>query len=373
MANTEGPSNPSPPTVKRLFAVSGNSCAFPTCPSPLIDLETGSVICQICHIRGKKPGAPRYDDTQTNEERHGFENLILLCNIHHKIVDDDEATFTVERLIQMKQDHEARNGSKPADKALSERIVGLLINNAAQGSVITSYGQQGGQTAHTIINYHGHSMADEPVQLDAKLDMVTDLEMIRALGCPGMRLTVICRSSRQAKIKSAHLLIDNVKALDAFEKGFDAKFPHTPLEGSTEVLDVELIPLSRPNSQEGSILNLDDVVRFFYPLPVMSTGFALRAKPDDLSITIIQFDNTERTILTGQKIKSVLEDVFRIFHKKPGECNATVTLSVRVKSTTPLGPEVADLMGKVNPNPVSFTRPDDKQTTRSEEKPSSPE
>jgi hypothetical protein len=95
MATNAGPKEPSRPTVKRLFALSGNRCAFPRCSTPLVDPQSGSIVGEVCHIKGEKPGAARYDPNQSNEERHGFDNLILLCNVHHKVADDDEAVYTV--------------------------------------------------------------------------------------------------------------------------------------------------------------------------------------------------------------------------------------------------------------------------------------
>ena len=40
---------PSQRTIKRLFAVSGNRCAFPNCQTHLSD-EHGIIIGEICHI-----------------------------------------------------------------------------------------------------------------------------------------------------------------------------------------------------------------------------------------------------------------------------------------------------------------------------------
>ena len=82
-------------TKKRLFAVSGNKCYFPNCNIPLVDLESGTITGEICHIKGKKPGSPRYDPKQSNEERHGFENLLLMCSLHHKVIDDDPDSYTI--------------------------------------------------------------------------------------------------------------------------------------------------------------------------------------------------------------------------------------------------------------------------------------
>jgi hypothetical protein len=361
MATNDGPREPSRPTVKRLFAVSGNLCAFPKCSTPLVDPKSGSIVGEICHIKGDKPEAARYDATQTNQQRHGFDNLILLCNVHHKIVDDDDVAYTAERLLQMKQQHESRHiGPSPVDEATAERFITVAItNNTEQGSVITSRGQTGGQTAHSIRNYYASPTTEELVQLEAKLDMASDLQLISAIGCPGMRLTVICRSSRPAKIQSAHLLIDDVDVMGGFQQGFGADFGYTPLEGSTQTMDVTLIPLTQPNSQEGYILNRDDVARFFYPLPMPSTTLALRAKPENLSIAVEFFDDTEQVVLTGRPIKDTLEGVFHLYQKRYGHLNVPITISVRVKSTTPPGPEMADLIGKVNPNYVPIAKPDD--------------
>lgn len=361
MSSSPGPKEPSRPTVKRLFAVSGNRCAFPKCATPLVDPQSGSVVGEVCHIKGDKPGAARYDPNQTNEERHGFDNLLLMCNVHHKVIDDDEAAYTVERLVQMKKDHETRHASPPpVDDATAERFVAVALTNCTvEGSVITTHGQSGGQTAHTIHNYYGAPKTEEAIQLEGKLDTASELELINAIGCPGMRLTVICRGSRPAKIQSAHLLIDDVDVMGGFQQGFGADFAYTPLQGSTQTMDVTLIPLSRPNAQEGYVLNRDDVARFFYPLPMPSTMLALRAKPEHLSMVVEFFDDSEQVLLTGQPIKDVLESLFHVYQKRPGHVNVPIRLSVRVKSTTPPGPEMADLIGKVNPNYVPVAKPTD--------------
>jgi len=364
MAMSEGPKEPSRPTMKRLFAVSGNLCAFPKCSTPLVDPQSESIVGEICHIKGDKPGAARYDSAQTNEQRHGFDNLVLLCNVHHKIVDDDDTAYTVERLCQMKQHHESRHtGTSPVDEATADRFITVAISNSTvQGSVIASHGQTGGQTAHTIHNHYGSMAEKDAIQLEGKLDPAIDLELISAIGCPGMRLTVICRSSRPAKIQSAHLLIDDVDVMGGLQQGFGADFGYTPLEGSTQTMDVTLIPLSRPNSQEGYVLNRDDVVRFFYPLPMPSTALALRAKPENLSIMVEFFDDTEQVLFTGQPVKDVLESLFHVYQKRHGQLKGPIQIAVRVKSTTPPGPEMADLIGKVNPNYVPMAKPTDEPT-----------
>jgi hypothetical protein len=147
---------PSRPTVKKLFTFSGNLCAFPKCKMPVVYPGTDSIVCEICHIKGEKPTAPRWDASQTDEERHGFDNLILLCGVHHKVIDDDEDAYTVERLRKMKADHEAKFKGAGVDDSLAERVAVLIQNNAITGgSIIHTQSQSGGQTAHSIVNQYG--------------------------------------------------------------------------------------------------------------------------------------------------------------------------------------------------------------------------
>jgi hypothetical protein len=99
-------SGPSATTIKRLFALSGNRCAFPGCTHTLFD-QNGTLIADVCHIAGDKPGAKRHDPLQTAAQRQGFNNLIVLCANHHRIVDSDETTYTRPALRAMKRVHEA--------------------------------------------------------------------------------------------------------------------------------------------------------------------------------------------------------------------------------------------------------------------------
>ncbi|MBN2023636.1 MAG: tetratricopeptide repeat protein [Pirellulales bacterium] len=133
MAKANGPTRPSERTVKRLFALSGNQCAFPGCDRHLVDPTSGSVLGQICHIKGDKEGAARYDASQTNRERHGFDNLILLCGVHHKIIDDDGQTYTVDRLREMKATHETQHRDAPVsmNHATAKQFI-LNISNVVQ-------------------------------------------------------------------------------------------------------------------------------------------------------------------------------------------------------------------------------------------------
>jgi hypothetical protein len=167
-------SSPTIRTVKRLFALSGNECAFPNCSTPLIDKQSKSVIGQICHIKGEKPKAPRYDPKQTNKQRHSFDNLILLCSAHHKVVDDDESAYTVEDLLNMKHNHESiHEGNWEIDKEMSEKFTKAAISECnVDGSILVMNEKNLGQVAHNITNIiEIKKPDDEELILDAKLKM----------------------------------------------------------------------------------------------------------------------------------------------------------------------------------------------------------
>ena len=82
-----------------------NKCAFPNCDLPIME-ETGTVTGLVCHIKGRNKGGPRYDPKQTNKERHAFENVILMCARHSKVIDSESERYTVELLQEMKTQRE---------------------------------------------------------------------------------------------------------------------------------------------------------------------------------------------------------------------------------------------------------------------------
>lgn len=68
--------------LKRLFALSRNVCAFPACDQRLADPAWPSVQAEICHIAGLQEGSARFDPLMSDEERNGYENLLLLRLSH---------------------------------------------------------------------------------------------------------------------------------------------------------------------------------------------------------------------------------------------------------------------------------------------------
>jgi hypothetical protein len=66
-----------------------------------------SVLGQECHIVGEENAAksPRGLNLLPLDQRNLFDNLILLCRDHHKIIDDQPDKYTIEELHRIKNEH----------------------------------------------------------------------------------------------------------------------------------------------------------------------------------------------------------------------------------------------------------------------------
>lgn len=90
---------------KVLWAKSGNKCAF--CQKELTKIQFGvTTICgEECHIVSQKPKGPRHKILKNYDVA---DNLILLCQEHHKMIDDNPEKFSEEYLKKLKAMHESK-------------------------------------------------------------------------------------------------------------------------------------------------------------------------------------------------------------------------------------------------------------------------
>lgn len=80
------------------------------------------------HIVADKSGGPRGESILSSEDRDRYPNLILLCQEHHKTIDDDPAAWPAEKLHVIKADHEmwvatALDGEADADTEIYRDLV----------------------------------------------------------------------------------------------------------------------------------------------------------------------------------------------------------------------------------------------------------
>src|SRR6266404_246752 len=92
-------------TRKILWVKAGGRCSI--CQVQLVtegtDTDDPSVFGEEAHIVGQSPNGPR---AGIISDVDSYANLILLCRKHHKQVDDQVGYYTVERLKEIKRQHE---------------------------------------------------------------------------------------------------------------------------------------------------------------------------------------------------------------------------------------------------------------------------
>ncbi len=94
-------------TVAKILALkSGNVCAAPGCSQKLAvdgnNISGVSVLGEMAHIAGEKPGAARYDPAMTQAQRNAYSNLLFLCPTHHTQIDKPGNTYSVAMLAGWK-------------------------------------------------------------------------------------------------------------------------------------------------------------------------------------------------------------------------------------------------------------------------------
>lgn len=96
--------------ITGLVSLSQGTCYWPGCDEPIVRFVDGRPVnnFETAHIRAANKGGRRYVGDMDDKERNSFSNLVLLCLVHHKIIDklqpDD---FTIETLQNWKSIREA--------------------------------------------------------------------------------------------------------------------------------------------------------------------------------------------------------------------------------------------------------------------------
>lgn len=148
-------------------------CAFPECRRALVEdaseTDDPTLVGENCHIFAEKDDGPRGDPTMPVDDRNRYGNLILLCNVHHKIIDDQVATWTVQRLRQLKQSHEA----------WVEESLGLDRVKLRDDTIYADYVDEWAQLAHLEIWTGWSSFILGSGQPRIRVEVDADLETLR--------------------------------------------------------------------------------------------------------------------------------------------------------------------------------------------------
>ena len=133
--------NASAHTIAKLWAKASGRCEYDGCnkllyKDDLTSTEINSAF--VAHIVAASPDGPRGDVTQSAKLVDDIDNLMLLCNEHHRLIDHEGlAEHPVERLRVMKKKHE-------------DRIRMVTEIDAAKVSIPVVYGTNIGKDAVSI-------------------------------------------------------------------------------------------------------------------------------------------------------------------------------------------------------------------------------
>jgi len=96
-----------------LWTRAGGNCQYSGCNKPLLgDIISGAEklnTAYIAHIVAAAPDGPRGDPERSHTLADNIDNLMLLCDVHHRLIDrEDVAGHPEARLLEIKAAHEAR-------------------------------------------------------------------------------------------------------------------------------------------------------------------------------------------------------------------------------------------------------------------------
>lgn len=160
-------------TRKLLWGRSGTRCAI--CQCELIMDSTPeddeSVVGDECHIVARESGGPRNDPNVPKEKLDQYDNLIILCRVHHKMVDDQENTYSVERLRRIKKEHEqwVRETLNPSCEKLKAGYKNQKDSNSPKYlSRLTT----GKELINVLSNSHAYDFDHDELESKDEVDLV---------------------------------------------------------------------------------------------------------------------------------------------------------------------------------------------------------
>jgi len=130
-----------PLDMKILWAKAAGRCSMQQCRKRLVADASQAVpsknilIGENCHIVADKNNGPRGKSNLPKKDRDRYPNLILLCRNHHGVVDKDPAAWPIEKLHQVKADHElwVETQLAQSEQTIEDQLYSMLVNAATEG------------------------------------------------------------------------------------------------------------------------------------------------------------------------------------------------------------------------------------------------
>ena len=135
-----------PPHIcKMLWGKAAGRCQYRGCNAPLhIDPTTKKLMNRsyVAHIIADSPSGPRGDKELSPKLAKAMENVMLLCDAHHRLIDvTDVAGHSVSLLQEMKKEHEERIELATSVQSERHSLVVLYGSNIGEHNYPISYEQ----------------------------------------------------------------------------------------------------------------------------------------------------------------------------------------------------------------------------------------
>jgi len=156
-----------------LWAISGGRCEYEGCNKVLhTDILTKKMYnsAYVAHIVADEPNGPRGDINRSKSQSDDINNLMLVCDVHHRLIDKvDVAGHPESRILEMKKKHE-------------NRIMRLTSIAPELSSEIILYGANIGNH-NSLLSYHSacetifpdfYPASNDAIELGVKNTALTD-------------------------------------------------------------------------------------------------------------------------------------------------------------------------------------------------------
>lgn len=200
-------------TRKLLWGRSGNRCVI--CKRELVvagtPFDDPSIVGEECHIVSSQVNGPRYDPSFPKEQIDSYENLLLLCRTHHKMIDDQCETFSADILRQMKANHEKWVSERLSEEDIPKKIRIRRVKENIPTFLVRL--TEGNQVMKVAIGTCAFSFDHDELHSDEEVDLIANfLQLIQDIGDMGAELDA------SDKVRIGYELTQELKKLE--EMGF---------------------------------------------------------------------------------------------------------------------------------------------------------
>jgi hypothetical protein len=162
-------------TRKILWARSGNRCAI--CRRELVVEATtddpAAIVGDECHIISKRSTGPRgVLGVEYHAELDSYDNLILLCTIHHRLVDEQINRFSTERLRGIKAAHEQWVRETLGVEGAEQRS--KRDSPALNGITLLPRISSGGQLVNIVRGAHLYRFDNDELESQEEMELVSN-------------------------------------------------------------------------------------------------------------------------------------------------------------------------------------------------------